>query len=177
MEMLIGFLGGIAFWPVLIILVEMCVLTAFVANDRGGMATVSVVVTLILLQWLGYPIAAFIWQNPLTVVVWLLAYLGMGIGYSFFKWDRFVAKWRREYDESKTKDGRDRIWRARPVAGESKDRIIGWMMFWPWSLFWWLVADFVSELFLAIYRKLGNLYDRVTSRHTSDIEAAHRKAD
>ncbi|MFM2374020.1 MAG: hypothetical protein RLZZ234_15 [Candidatus Parcubacteria bacterium] len=174
MEMLLGFLGGIAFWPALIVLVEMCALTAFVAHDRGGFATISVIVTLVLLQWLGYPVISFVWQNPLTVVVWVLGYLALGISYSFFKWDRTVAKWRREYDES-PKSKQDHMWSRRPVASARKDRILGWMMFWPWSFFWWVVADFVKELFLSIYKHLGGLYDKVTSRHTHDLESVHAK--
>jgi hypothetical protein len=51
----------------------------------------------------------------------------------------------------------------------SKNRIVGWMMFWPWSAFWWFFSDFITEAFNWIYRHFSSVYERIAQRHLKDL--------
>lgn len=50
----------------------------------------------------------------------------------------------------------------RPKASDQKLRIISWMMYWPVSVFNYLVFDMIRELFDAIYKRVSKVYNKIT---------------
>ena len=148
MDFTLGFLGGLTFWSALVLSIEMLALFAFIEFEKGVLALFSVVITVVILEVaFGVGIMTFTFANMFTLGLWAIAYVAFGVLFSLFRWDRFCAKWRREYDERDTENSKKRMWDERPQAKQSKNRIITWMMFWPWSLVWWLARDFVKEIF------------------------------
>ena len=59
---------------------------------------------------------------------------------------------------------------AFPLASERKSAILGWMMYWPFSMTWTLINDPVKRAFIAIYRHISGGLDRMTQRITGDIQ-------
>lgn len=57
-----------------------------------------------------------------------------------------------------------------PLAAERKSAILGWMMYWPFSMTWTLINDPVKRAFIAIYRHISGGLDRMTQRITGDIQ-------
>lgn len=51
-----------------------------------------------------------------------------------------------------------------PVASESKATITMWMTYWPWSLFWTFVRDFVVELWENIYTYFSKVFQKIADR-------------
>lgn len=56
-----------------------------------------------------------------------------------------------------------------PLASERKTAILGWMMYWPYSMTWTLINDPVKRAFITIYRNIAGGLDRMTNSLTKDI--------
>ena len=175
----LGFLSGlflgIGFWPFLFIFCEFLLLFAFVEFERGGYALASMLVTAGLLAFFAeLNVFTYIWENPLSIFVYAFGYLAFGLLYSLFRWDRFGKTWRRGYDilldENQSKATLQASYEKRPIASRSKDKIITWMAFWPWSSFWWLCSDFIKEVLTTLYEKFGKVYTKIALRHVEGIK-------
>jgi hypothetical protein len=61
-----------------------------------------------------------------------------------------------------------------PRAWDYKARIVTWMMYWPWTLFWTLLDDVISRWFKIIQQKLSAFMDAISrsifKRVKSDFE-------
>lgn len=172
-----GFLFGLAFWPLLVILLEVLCLFAFVRSERADFAIASVIVTwAVLFFFFNVNLFGVFITKPWLAGIAGLAYVGLGVAYSFHRWDHFGRNWRREYDEAKEAKNEHEVKRLKsnpPRAYRNKNRIVNWMMFWPWSGAWFYfgqILERIYEMFLAIYRRLGKVYDSITARHTKGIE-------
>jgi hypothetical protein len=60
--------------------------------------------------------------------------------------------------------------RIRPNAWENKSRILTWMSFWPWSLIWSLINDFVRAIWRRIYRVVGDWYEWISKYVFRDVD-------
>jgi hypothetical protein len=47
-------------------------------------------------------------------------------------------------------------------ARNHKASIITWMVFWPWSLTWWLIRDFVKKIGLRLYNLVAKWLDKIS---------------
>ena len=170
MEFLQGFFVGSTFWFWGIILIEVVVLFACIEFERSGRAFVSLIVTLFLFKYLlGISVLQYVSAHPVLTLMWLAGYVGVGVGYALVRWDLKGAKWRRRYDRGNDEEKHNSL-SYRPKAKESKNRIIIWMMYWPISATWWLLSDFVRELFVTIYHYMVTMLDRIAARHTKGID-------
>jgi len=50
-----------------------------------------------------------------------------------------------------------------PVAQEYKDIIVFWMMFWPFSLAFFFLSDFLERLYYRVYEVIVNIFSRVSN--------------
>lgn len=50
-----------------------------------------------------------------------------------------------------------------PLVKNNKFRITTWIMCWPWSILSWLARDMILDAVMWIYRKLGFVYENITS--------------
>jgi len=58
-----------------------------------------------------------------------------------------------------------------PLASERKTAILGWMMYWPYSMTWTLINDPVKRAFITIYQNISGGLDRMTNSLTQDIRS------
>jgi len=88
---------------------------------------------------------------------------------------KLAAEWRqyvRNFDENckygySTPDYARRI--TMPQVRNHKGRIIAWMSYWPWSLFWTLLNDPIRRLFRRIYYQIKNVLQSISDRVYKDI--------
>jgi hypothetical protein len=79
----------------------MIILLFCVETQSAGWATISVIASLGLLQYAGYPIWLTISTHPLTILPIVGAYVAIGIAWAFCRWYFYVKHQRYLYDEYK----------------------------------------------------------------------------
>ncbi|MBI2120638.1 MAG: hypothetical protein HYT94_03380 [Parcubacteria group bacterium] len=74
--------------------------------------------------------------------------------------DEFLHDWNCEYSRN----------RSVPTWSENKDRIVAWIMFWPWSVMWYVLADVVKDFCEWIVSRLKNVYNSIAQNAYKDID-------
>ncbi len=161
-------------------------------DNGGGLAFLTVLGTLLLLQWFGdVKVFSAISTNPSLALLALLAYLVVGAVWSIAKWYFYLHRRREVYNDKRFRILRDyrvdkvsdlqqrdkesvvrqlRDYAAQPKARENKQRIIVWMAYWPWSLVWTFFSDFVRRLCHHIYEWLHRLYQAISDHVWKGVE-------
>lgn len=171
MEFALGLFTGLGFWPLVVITVVAIALVPLVEFERSGFATLSVIIGLGLLQTaFGFNIVGAILANPIADLLWVGFYILLGVCYSLVRWNAYCYSWRYQYDRATSSYERDSLWARRPEPSNSKNRIMTWMMFWPWSAFWLFLSDFLTNIFEWIYTRFATVYYRIAARHMADIQ-------
>lgn len=92
------------FWFWLLIATEIILLFAFIENENGIGATVSVFVFAALLQWFGnVDIISYVRANPMFIVSCLGAYFALGAVWGIIKWWIFCRDRLEDYEEARAK--------------------------------------------------------------------------
>lgn len=169
LSFLSGIFVGSLFWNVALVVTWCIALIVCAENQRGYIGLISTIVFFGLMYWItSFSPLSYISKHPFLVLIYIGIYLLAGMAYSILRWDRHIATWRAEYDSLDSERHRDYSFEHRPTASNSKSRIIHWMAYWPWSGLWWLLSDFLTELFSFLYRRLGKVYELIEKRHTPD---------
>jgi hypothetical protein len=89
--------------------------------------------------------------------------------------DRKLTKSEKEANASRNYYQQDsvkeRVIQVRPLGWRNKAKMINWMTYWPWSLTWWLLDDFVRGIFRYLQRKVANLMEVISKRHFKGVES------
>lgn len=105
----------------------------------------------------------------------LAAYVLVGIIWSFKKWYSFVVETlrtlRARYNDSgyvnKKAPGNETFEgyakEKQPLAAQNKQRIVGWMALWPFSMSWW-VLTWPRHAFVWAYNRLSTVFDRISAK-------------
>lgn len=140
------------------------------------------------------PVILWIVHNPVIFSVSLFAYLLCGLGWSFFKWYKFVLKDTRYIDkfkyeakklgispidyylgrlpaESKEIDRitRSNIFNYEPKVMNNIDRLSTWWICWPTSVLRYIVGDFLYDLTRRIAKWFSGIYARITENTIKSI--------
>lgn len=143
-----GFIGlGIAALAILFAL-------SFLTNeDRDSSPWISTVCSLLILYFaLGSPV----FSDPLSLVLLIVAYIFVGIAWSFFSHDRFVVRF------LDGKEGRELTgYEARQIEAKNCKSRIGYdVIFWPISSISYIAYHFAADLVDKIVSTFGGIYDR-----------------
>lgn len=57
-----------------------------------------------------------------------------------------------------------------PVANDHKTEIISWIIYWPFSLLWYLIDDPLKKFGKFLYRNLVSIYDKMSKRMFADLD-------
>jgi hypothetical protein len=185
------------FW--LMAVVAIVILFVFVEKESWFGATLTMLVVLLLLQWFGNIKAfSYIGQHPLSALGWVAAYLAAGILWSMIKWYWYLRLRRECYLESKAvfleshsiqgetipenllnefRGEFGRFDNIIPKARENKGRILTWMAYWPWSMLWTMIHDWVERIFRFIFDHLVKIYQSMADYVFRDIVADLPKKD
>lgn len=114
------------------------------------------------------------------LLMYIGGYIGIGVLYSIFKWDRFmkasVPEMQRLYSKytspnsthSFLSDSEIREMVAREV-GQRKS-IESWIVYWPFHLFNGLAKTILVDLISHIVQYFGNIYNAITKRYISQLK-------
>ncbi len=58
---------------------------------------------------------------------------------------------------------------AVPLVLNSKGRILMWIMLWPWSLLWYVIADLIKEISRMVFNLIKDVYEYVWRKVYSDV--------
>lgn len=103
MEEVVAFLAVGTFWFWALLVIEAIALFALVFNEKGTGATVTLILTLVLLNWVSkIPIVHYVLAHPLKTGLLVIGYFVAGTLWSIAKWWFFVRRRREKYDELRT---------------------------------------------------------------------------
>jgi hypothetical protein len=194
-EFLAGLLAGMmavgSIWFWLLVFAVLIGITVLVETEEGGWATFTLVVSVILMNWVfKVGIIQALWAHPWKALGWVLVYFVLGIAWGLVKWFVFVHKRAGLY-----RDARDAFLKQHrateltpalaaelmeelnhnfrsyqtevsalpPKASEHKGDIIRWMSYWPFSVVGTLLNDVVRKAWRHIYDLMTQTYDRVAA--------------
>lgn len=123
--------GTLWFWVLLAALTILMI--GLTENEKGLWATVSIVGTLLLLQWLGdIKVFTFTRDNLLWAVLYFAGYVLIGTAWTVCKWWFYVRNERARYDELKAGYVKNHLGDARSKTdpGQDKER---WKEMLKWS--------------------------------------------
>jgi hypothetical protein len=190
--------GSLWFWVLLV--VETVLVLVLLEWDQGTAATLTFLVTLLLLQFMGdVNICGYVVRHPLTVALGAAGYFALGTLWAFARWWFYVREQRGGYDElraaflrvhrlepqSAMPEGLQHQWQrclarakkngrrldVRPLAAAHKVDILRWMSYWPWSSSWTMLQDPVRKAFLAIYHNIAEHLQEISDRAFQGVEA------
>lgn len=150
---------------ILVIAIAIVFLTIFseTASPFWGLFTIATFVAFCI-----FGIKAFsfneltnIWDNNKALIIGsLVVYVFLGIGWSFYKWKLYCRKYYKQGG----------IIRSSIRITDNKDRISAWMMYWPFSLIWYLLNDPIVNFYNFLYHKLESIYTAISDSERQKYE-------
>lgn len=186
--------GSHWFW--LLLAVEAAVLIGLIEWGKGLAATLSLVGTLLALQFMGNAnLLGLANHHPLLLVFGVVGYFAVGTVWAIARWWLFVHEQRLRYDEARAefchdrrlldgtipeslqqewqehRAGRKRKIEIRPRARKHRGRIIMWMAYWPWSFCWTVLNDPVRKAFKFIFRHIHDYLQEISDNAFRGVDA------
>lgn len=164
-----------------------------VNEDSLAATTWCIVLYTLFLQFLaGVDIIAYVTSNPLAILSGTLLYFMLGLLWSVFKWHLFVSheaahlrQLKKEFlakknlevsaipdaliEEFKRSVSFSNLCVYRPSVTQNKERITCWVAYWPMSIIWFVLDDFVKNMAEAIYDRMASTYQSVLDRNYRDL--------
>lgn len=126
---------------------------------------------LVALGFYFYPGIKLIDISIINVILISVIYLFIGLGWSLFKWYKYVKfkyKYYKDQVDYKTSRGQTigegLINYNRPVASQNKSSIIAWMLYWPFSVLRYVLGSLVGDLLEAIFSAVEKRFDSITAK-------------
>jgi hypothetical protein len=184
--------GSPWFW--LLLGAEAALMIGLIEWGKGLLATLSLVATLALLQLLGNTnVLGVVNHHPLLLVFGVIGYFATGTIWSVARWWLFVRDMRNRYDEARADfchdqrlhgpipESQQQQWleylasrkrkiEIRPKARRHKSRILVWMAYWPWSLFWTMLNDPVRKAFRYIFHHIHDYLQEISDNAFKGVE-------
>ena len=179
---MITLLGISLVWYVLF---EIALLFILVINECETAATASLFIFgLIVHFFTKLNVLQFFRENGTFILELAAIYIGAGLAWSVAKWYFFVRDKRAEYDaiveEFKKGDKKDFKWQVERRVGEippravrHKREIVSWISYWPISVVWTLLDDFLKKLFHRIYDLFAGVFQRISNAQFKGVQVEH----
>ena len=72
------------------------------------------------------------------------------------------AEWKEKLERNRSHGNYGRTLADTPRVRDNKARILRWMSFWPVSMLWSFLDDFIKRVFKTIYYRIANLLQRIS---------------
>jgi hypothetical protein len=187
-----AFLGifalGMAGWWVLSVAFFIWIIWE-VEKDSWVGSSICVILYLLFMQYLARAdIFGHALKHPLGALLAVLGYFVIGFLWSFVKWWLFVSKAadkrvaaRKEFLEGKEKvpsEELNQVWErhthlcglSKPLATNNKGKISIWILYWPISLLWSLLDDFIKKIIQRLIIAFRKLYDSITNGAFANVD-------
>lgn len=146
--------------PVLLLLAVATGITliATTENNRGGWGTFLLLVALAITGLVvGFKVlltlALSLVSSPWLFALNAFLYVAVGIGWSIAKWWLYIK-------EKRVKRGD--MWASSDFnPAYNKDRIMTWLMYWPFSLVWTILDQPIVRFYKWVYRKVSGVYEYI----------------
>jgi len=165
------------------------------SRDRWGWGVLVALVAALFLSWMQVlDIVRYAVEHRGEFAYWCLAYVLVGVAWSFVKWLSFTNREYKRYVKARneflrknnatelTSDLRllwseelSGRWRTEkvsadpPKASENKDRLVGWVMLWWASLIGVFFSDWLYGFFEFLHDRISHLYDSVAAHIFKDV--------
>jgi hypothetical protein len=153
--------GGIIFWS-LIALWFFAMIYCVETNGEGelpwGIVWTVLLVVVMYLSNKQHFIPMF--RSADHLFLFTVGYFLVGIGWSFFRWLKYVKKQYKKWKTSYSYKPEDRE-KNIPQAGDNKEQLSAWLIFWPFSVIRYIIGDLLKDLGEMFVRTLGKAYDRI----------------
>lgn len=162
--------GTIWFW-ILVAVASVFIIISLENNWGGTGATLTFLAAFMALVVFGgkedlKALGGFLFQSPKQSILYILAYFGIGVVWSFVKWYFFLLNWRDKLLKQESVDAYDI-----PKAKHEYGRIISWMSYWMFSMAWTIVNDPVKRTFKFLFARLEGVYQKIADKMFADIKA------
>jgi len=154
-----AFFAALIWWEIVLFLI-VGVGLVFALNEESSGGFFFGFAIMFFMPWTG---VGSIWASIslIGILYYLVIFLLAGIGWSFFKWRLLVQK---EIQVGKDEDLTLEKVKKNISYRKSYDKIIYWILLWPFSALGYLVNDFIYDLVKRIVDKIYTVYDRITDK-------------
>lgn len=137
-------------------------MTSALAYESGLIATIFLATFLGICQifQVGFAPFDYIIHNPLSALIAVGVYFGLGVAFGVYKWVRFVYA---EVAAAREAGGADKLRRSYSIPLKVRDhkaRLMRWMGYWPFTFLWSLLHDPVEFVYNLISGGLQRISDR-----------------
>jgi len=151
--------GGWIFWSIIGIF-SIITLISLEKEAHGWLVLCTFPVVSLL--GFGAPLPFIMALNVKLVITAIFCYIAVGGGWSIFKWWRHVRAMVTAYkNDNKTTT----VYTRDFEASNHKAKIIVWIAYWPWSLFWAITSDLFNNLFDI----LASCYKKISDKAVAEI--------
>jgi hypothetical protein len=194
MDLLLGLFTVGTFWFWLVTVALFVIVTASVECESGVWATIWLFTGIFgfgaVCHWSIGKAEALLITHPIIFISWLVCYIGLGIGWSIFKWYMKLKKEANSYNTVKADFLKSKgvteltpelasefqssptYWTktSEPLSAKSyKDDIIRWIAYWPFSMIGFVFREFFIKIFDNIYELLQGTYQKMSNNVFKDI--------
>ena len=168
MDFIVLFAAG-TFWFWLLLITSFILISLAVEYDHGIKAFLVMFVTLLIFHFANDSlIFKWIAENPGHLIAYLLGYLVIGTFWTYIKWYLFVLK-RKEEEIERQNSGYSNINHA-PNVQVYKNKIIRWMVYWPFSAIITTLNDPLKRLFEVIFSWISSSLQSISDKMWSSIK-------
>lgn len=152
--------GTIGFWALMI--VTSILFIALIENEHYALE--AVILTLLAIAY-WKPLTTLDWQ---MVAVGIAIYMVVGAPWSAWRWKKYVKAKIKEYtlSDGTVQESNMCYIKLHTKVYSNKSRIIAWMVYWPWSMFWNILGDF----FTMVYDSMAGIYQKITDNALGNIK-------
>jgi hypothetical protein len=180
------------FWLIVALLIlDIVFMIWCVAGERPFFGFFSSMLTIVAFGWyFGWSLLELVIMNPALTVSLSFFYILTGIAWSLVKWGHFVGKikdkyiaarkdWKtgeslyKDYDLAGFKFYFKRYWENQsipPLASENKNRILTWMIYWPFSFLWTIIDEPFKKAFELLFNSIKRLYQWISDGIFEGVE-------
>lgn len=183
--------GTLWFWLIVAFAVISIIIS--VENDSSGFSILSLLGLFAFLDFVAkIPLISYLLHHPVLVLLLIVLYIGVGVGWSVTKWYFFLRKYLIKLKEEQQKYLDDRSikniedataeqretfnYRTKssdyynPKVSRYKSTIIFWMSYWPFSVIGTLLNDFFRKIFHHLYGKIAASLQRMSDKVFSGVK-------
>lgn len=148
-------------WIVVFLLVEFIIITLLVENDHAGWALTAIFAGLCIYEFFiqrGSVMSALVYvrENPFVIVGYSFLWVLVGVAWSVLKWYEFLKHVKRERDKVGIK-----VHPSEYTPDRHKDKLVAWMIYWPFSMLWYMIHSPIRRLYNWVYEMVLGVYDNI----------------
>lgn len=160
-------LGLLSFWSVSWFIFFLVIMT-LLADAHDGLfvgAVFCTIFTVITFWWIEFNPFIWVYNNPGRFAIGVISYFTLGVGWSFFKWDQYVAGFAKMYHKYMTANDIQAKYFEQPKLADNKIKVVNWVVFWWASFLYWVFDDMLNWIGNQFVNLFHSVYDKIGARH------------